>query len=534
MKSPAPSSITDLISRQPLTVQEMLEHPLAGPEDLGRAIPQSVHATSVCLPTWQDVVDYEEGEARVRDRLDAGYPRFVYNSLVLQATAMIAERFEAPVDRVQLYPSRASAERAAYAIQSWSQAATRVEAVDARTWAVVHDAPDEAKAYWQHGGEGISSRHAEALVNGTHGGLKQLKGQIDSSDQVGQADADVLRSRIAEWMSVPADHVFLFGTGMAAIYALFRTVVDREEARGLPTIQFGFPYVDALKLQEKLRFNNGQSADPDQRQQKRDCLFYPTGDIDELNQDLRDYGRAAALFCEFPSNPLLACPDLPVLRGLGDLMGFPIFVDDTVGCCLNANLLPFADAVTMSLTKYFVGAGDATGGAVVIKPGGRMADLLLSALKQSADEMPHPADLAVLVERSTDLPERLTQINATTRTVVDFLRSHPAVQRVYYPDGYEAGWRCQDACGGLLSIDLVDATTNAPRFYDALEMCKGPNLGTSFSLCGAYTLLAHYGELDYVADCGVSPSLIRLSIGLEPEAELIQRLAKALDVCQMA
>lgn len=526
MKPPSPPSIADLIAQQPLAVQTLLEHPLARPEDLGRAIPDSPHATSVCLPTWQDVVDYEEGEARVRDCLQAGYPRFVYNPLVMQATALVAERLDVVPGRLQLYPSQAAAQRAAHAIQGWSQAEARIEAVDTRTWAVVHDAPEEAKAVWQHAGEGISSRHAEALMSGAQDNLSDL------DDPAGQADAAVLRTRIAEWMSVPADHVFLFGTGMAAIYALFRAAVEREAARGLPTIQFGFPYVDALKLQEKLRLTSDQGTAELARSQKRHCLFYPTGDIDELNQDLHDHGRAAALFCEFPSNPLLACPDLPVLRGLADLMGFPVFVDDTVGCCLNANLLPFADAVTMSLTKYFVGAGDATGGAVVVKPSGPMATLLLKALQASGGELPHPADLAVLVERSVDLPERLAQINASTRAVVDFLRSHSGVKRVYYPDGYEAGWRRQDGCGGLLSIELVDAETNAPLFYDAIQMCKGPNLGTSFSLCGAYTLLAHYDELDFVSDCGVSPSLIRLSIGLEPEAELIKRLAKALDACQ--
>ena len=52
--------------------------------DLGAPLPPSPHANSVCLPTWQDVCDYEEKKPRVLDRLQAGYPRFVIPPRVAQ------------------------------------------------------------------------------------------------------------------------------------------------------------------------------------------------------------------------------------------------------------------------------------------------------------------------------------------------------------------------------------------------------------------------------------------------------------------
>ncbi|MCB1088143.1 MAG: PLP-dependent transferase, partial [Verrucomicrobiae bacterium] len=60
---------------------------------------------------------------------------------------------------------------------------------------------------------------------------------------------------------------------------------------------------------------------------------------------------------------------------------------------------------------------------------------------------------------------------------------------------------------------------------------KGPSLGTNYSLACPYTLLAHYGELAWAAQCGVDSNLVRLWVGMEPENELIGRLEDALERC---
>jgi cystathionine gamma-synthase len=65
-------------------------------------------------------------------------------------------------------------------------------------------------------------------------------------------------------------------------------------------------------------------------------------------------------------------------------------------------------------------------------------------------------------------------------------------------------------------------------FYDALELCKGPSLGTCFTLVCPYTLLAHYHELDWAAQFGVSAQLIRVSVGLEPLEDLVAHFSLAL------
>ncbi|HEY1052206.1 MAG TPA: PLP-dependent transferase, partial [Prosthecobacter sp.] len=82
--------------------------------------------------------------------------------------------------------------------------------------------------------------------------------------------------------------------------------------------------------------------------------------------------------------------------------------------------------------------------------------------------------------------------------------------------------------GCLFSFTLKNPEQTSAPFYDALRVCKGPSLGTNFTLACPYTLLAHYDELEWVESCGVSRWLIRVSAGLEDTQELIARFDEAL------
>jgi cystathionine gamma-synthase len=61
-------------------------------------------------------------------------------------------------------------------------------------------------------------------------------------------------------------------------------------------------------------------------------------------------------------------------------------------------------------------------------------------------------------------------------------------------------------------------------------VCKGPSLGTNFTLASPFTLLAHYHELEWAAQYGVLPTMLRISIGLEDPEILWQRFSEVLDV----
>jgi cystathionine gamma-synthase len=85
-------------------------------------------------------------------------------------------------------------------------------------------------------------------------------------------------------------------------------------------------------------------------------------ELDQLEADLIHGDRISALFCEFPSNPQLRSPDIQRLWMLANRYKFAIACDDTVGSCINVNVLPFVDIVMTSLTKSFSGGSDVMGG----------------------------------------------------------------------------------------------------------------------------------------------------------------------------
>lgn len=99
------------------------------------------------------------------------------------------------------------------------------------------------------------------------------------------------------------------------------------------------------------------------------CKFYGNGtpeDLDDLEHCLEGGERFLALFCEFPSNPLLRTPDLARIRVLADKYDFAIVVDETIGNFLNVHVLPHVDVLVSSLTKIFSGDSNVMGGRYVL------------------------------------------------------------------------------------------------------------------------------------------------------------------------
>jgi cystathionine gamma-synthase len=210
-----------------------------------------------------------------------------------------------------------------------------------------------------------------------------------------------------------------------------------------------------------------------------------------------------------------------------------VLVDDTIGALVNVDVRPAADVVTCSLTKFFSGAGDVMAGSLVLNRSRPRGARLRAAVEAEFEDLLDPADAAVLEHNSRDCVQRVRQINATAARLCDVLAAHPAVERVDYPKfrtraNYDAFRRTQGGYGGLFSILLRDAERNAPAFYDGLAIAKGPNLGTNFSLCCPYTILAHFHELDFVEQCGISRYLLRVSVGLEDPDWLIATFQEAL------
>jgi len=488
---------------------------VAQSSELGTPIPADPHAVSVCLPTWADNIGYEQADPRVIDRMKCGYPRFFLHPSVVRLFKDCESRFARQGECCFAFPSIRVAQRARDYVRRHNHVEAQLDPIERSACVSVRvplDVRDSLKSYWQHTGQIVSSRLAERI----------LSGRPATGDAAREKQS--IRERLADFMNVNADDVWLFPSGMAAIETAFRAFQRlRPTAK---SVQFGFPYVDSLKVQEKC----GVGAH-----------FFPHGDDAEL-QKLGETARSEpllGLFCEFPGNPLLASPDLKRIDELSRAQNFPLLVDDTLGALINVNVLPAADFVSSSLTKFFSGAGNVMGGSLVLN--GRRPDSagIREALVAEYEDLLDSEDAMVLESNSRDCVERVRRINRTAERLCDALCTHPAVERIDYPkyrstETYRAfqrpaGSEGVSGYGGLFSILLHNPEKNAPRFFDALAVAKGPNLGTNFTLCCPYTILAHFNELDFVERYGISRYLLRVSVGLEDAELLIGRFLAALD-----
>jgi cystathionine gamma-synthase len=484
-----------------MSPRDLLSHPVWERDELGRPIPESPHAISVALPRWQDVVGYEEGRPEVISKLTSGYPRFVIHPLV----GTLAHRLGGDSPCLP-FPSLRAAHLCVGYIQRSSGEYARIVS-DRGVHGVVTNEGGSSflKAFWQHTGLIVSSRQAEAVL---------------ADRRLGADDAGVrqsLRQQLAGFYDCAPDDVFLAPSGMAAQFAALQIV--RHRRPGQPTAQLGFPYVDTLKLQQKL----GDGG----------ILLH---DLDRLDSELRSLlarQSLSACFCEIPGNPLLGSADIPAITPLLREHRVPLVVDDVVATPCNVDLGPYADLIATSLTKYIVGTGDAMGGALIVNPRSPLCRELKPLAQAQHEELLWGEDAAILNDQAHTFPERVRRHNCNGLVIAERLRSHSKVERVWYPkwescEAYEAVRRPDGGYGSLITFLPTQAETRAARVYDALAVCKGPSLGTVFTLACPFTLLAHYSELDWAESCGVSRYLIRISVGLEDLDDLWRRLDTGL------
>jgi cystathionine gamma-synthase len=173
-----------------------------------------------------------------------------------------------------------------------------------------------------------------------------------------------------------------------------------------------------------------------------------------------------------------------------------------------------------------------------------------AALKERIEAMYENAlfdNDAIFMERnSRDFQRRIREIDTNTEAVCDMLyavsqqggdTSSP-LMRVFYPKwesaaNYAACKLPTGGFGGLFSVDFSSRPASE-AFFDALPCFKGPSLGTNFTLACPYTIIAHYAELPWAASFGVNDTLVRVSVGLQDRAELLEAFRTAFDAARTA
>ena len=489
------------------------------PEDLGKPIGGSQHAISACLPTWADVVGYEEGENRVIGALQCGYPRFFIHPAVETLIQFLLKEKNLVNQCGLIFHSSKAAERALGYLNDISNQKSNVykfsrPSVNCFLVTVPKIFEKQARFYWRLSGEGVSSRLADYF-------LKSLQLQnvptssIDTSKTI-----DAIKEKLGVAYNIPNEDIYLFPSGMAAIFNLHESI--RRLKPNHQQVQIGFPYVDTWKTLQT--FGSSQSIEISMDSQR----------VKDFLQKEFQRKPISSIYCECPSNPLLETPDPELLSEISQQMNSFLIIDDTIASSINIDPSPYADVITTSLSKWFNGFGDLLAGSLMLNPKGKNYNILKKALDSHYSLDVFWQDLEILNKHSNDYAIRVKEAGKNAYHLVEWLNASPYTEKVFYcskekDPNYAKIARPNSVNPALISVVFDEKLVDPKVMYDHLEISKGPSLGTSWSLVCPYTILAHYDELELVEQYGVAQNLIRISCGAEKEGEIIRKFDSAIN-----
>lgn len=268
------------------------------------------------------------------------------------------------------------------------------------------------------------------------------------------------------------------------------------------------------------------------RKKAIDVVFVDQGDPDALSATLGD--GAALVWVETPSNPLMRVVDIAAIAKRAKAVGARVAVDNTFLSPVLQKPIGFgADYVVHSTTKYLNGHSDVVGGAVVAAKAEDVEQLVWWANCTGVTGAPFNSWLTLRGLRT--LGVRLERQQRSAGKVATWLAAQPSVSAVHYP-GLEShpthgiAKRQQTGFGAMLSFELEGGEREVRA---ALERLKVFTLAES--LGGVESLVAHPASMTHASmavearrTAGISDTLLRLSIGLEHEEDLLADLEGAL------
>ncbi len=240
------------------------------------------------------------------------------------------------------------------------------------------------------------------------------------------------------------------------------------------------------------------------------------------------------LWVETPSNPLLRVTDIAGLAALGREAGALVVVDNTFATpALQQPLALGADVVVHSTTKYLGGHSDVVGGALVLSDahrGGPLAEEI-GFLQYAVGAVSGPLDAWLTTRGIKTLAVRMQRHSENAASVAAFLQGHERVARVYYPGlaehpGHDLAARQMSGSGGIVSVAL-ESQEAARRFAESTRLFQlAESLGGVESLVNYPDAMTHASVRG--TDAAVPVEVVRLSVGIEDIADLLDDLAQAL------
>lgn len=245
--------------------------------------------------------------------------------------------------------------------------------------------------------------------------------------------------------------------------------------------------------------------------------------------------KPTMIWVETPSNPLLRVTDLPAICASAKIVDALVCVDNTLMSPGWQKPLDLgADIVVHSATKYLAGHSDVVSGAIVTATETLCEDTAWWANCLGVTGSPFDSFLALRGVRT--LSARITQHGHNATAVLAACQAHPAITAVHYPGlgDAEAARRVaaqQRHGGALITIELAGGLAAAKRFADHSKLFT-----LAVSLGGVESLLNHPATMTHAAmtpeaqtAAGITPGMLRLSVGIEDPADLVADITAAAD-----
>lgn len=259
-------------------------------------------------------------------------------------------------------------------------------------------------------------------------------------------------------------------------------------------------------------------------------------DLEEVETALKET-KAAVLYVESISNPLLKVADIPMLAKLAHAFKASLLVDNTFASpYLFKPLAHGADFVIHSATKYISGHGDVLAGVIATSTENKNS---LFELNKLIGSVLGPFEAWLALRGLKTLPLRMKQQCDNAMRVAEWLQSHPKIERVNFPGLAD---HPQNALaehlfegkgfGGVLSFEIKGADKGKVfRFMESLSIClPATTLGDIYSLILHPMTSSHRGlTADERARVGIPDGLVRLSTGIESADDILADLESALD-----
>lgn len=243
--------------------------------------------------------------------------------------------------------------------------------------------------------------------------------------------------------------------------------------------------------------------------------------------------RTKVFWFESPTNPTLRCVDIARVAEACRAAGVTSVIDNTFATPYNQQPLTLGvDLVMHSMTKYLNGHSDVTAGAII---GTRAAIDAIQPTRRLLGTMLDPAAGVAVSRGLKTLDVRMQRHNANALVVAEALQGMPGVAAVHYPGlashpDHAIAARQMRGFGGMVTVDLAGGYEAATRAYDRLRLFqRAASLGGVESLCSLPVLTSQAGWSDaQLAQAGVTRGMLRLSVGLEDAADLVDDLRQAL------